>query len=364
MRNEFGLYSGHYAVKQARWGNVAIRAYHHPAHAANLDRMLAGARAAMGHFSRAYGPYPAPQLTMVEVAGFDIGLHAYPTNVRYYEGYGLLDPGADPRGIDFAFAVMAHELAHQWWGNQVTPAPVAGGAFVAESLAWYSAFGAVAEAKGEDQLQRLLEMLRDDYLGPRARDGVPLLEANDRFTAYRTGPLSLVTLRDAIGAERVDLALQRFLHKHGHGQPPRATSLDLYAELKAVTPPAQRELLDDLLLRNTFWDLRTRRASARKVGDAWQVTLELSARKEVVDRKGGITPRPLPEPIEVVVYGKGEGDAPGKPLYLARHRLRAGEQRLTVTVPAEPASAGLDPRHVMIDLERRNNLATVQVAAP
>ena len=364
MRNEFAIYSARYAVREARWGDVAIRVYHHPAHVANVPRMIAGVQASLGYFSRAYGPYPAPQLTIAEVPGFDIGLHAYPTNVRYYEGFSLLDPANDPRDFDFPFAVTAHELAHQWWGNQVTPAEVAGAPFVAESLAWYSAFGAIADAKGEAHLQRMLEMMRDDFLGPRSRDGVPLLEAADRFTAYRVGPLSLVTLREAIGAQRVDLALRNFLRKHGEGKAPRPTSLELYAELKAVTPPAQRELLADLLERNTFWDVRTRKASARKLGNQWEVTLDLSALKESIDRQGRISPRPLHETLEIGVYGPANGNGPGKLLYLAPHHLRLGEQRITVTVPSQPATAGVDPRHVFIDLERRNNLAPVQVGAP
>ena len=28
----------------------------------------------------------------------------------------------DPRGLELAFAVMAHEMAHQWWGIQLAPA--------------------------------------------------------------------------------------------------------------------------------------------------------------------------------------------------------------------------------------------------
>ena len=45
----------------------------------------------------------------------------------------LMNPDADWRKTDFAYAVMCHELAHRWWGNQVTPAAVAG-AFVATCI--------------------------------------------------------------------------------------------------------------------------------------------------------------------------------------------------------------------------------------
>lgn len=362
IENGFGIYSARYAIHETTWRDVAIRIYHHPGHTANVERLAKGVRASLERYTRTIGPYPAPQLTVVEAAGYSVGARSHPTSIRMFEGYALMNPDADWRKVDFAFAVMAHEIAHQWWGNQLTPANVAGAPFVAESLAWYSALGVVAEAKGEAHLERFLDVMREDYLGPRARDGVPLLEASDWFTAYRLGPFSMVALRDAIGEERVNLALRRFFAKHGHGQVPLATSLDLYAELKAVTPPAQHELLADLFERNTFWNLQAKEATSRKVGDAWEVTMVVGAEKVAVDRQGRVVQRPLREPIEIGVYGPGSDDARGRQLYLARHELKGGEQRITVTVPSEPARAGIDPRNVLIDTHRGNNMKVV--AAP
>ena len=70
-------------------------------------------------------------------------LHASPINISYQEGFSLLNPEADPRGIDLPFAVVAHEVAHQWWGNPLVPARVEGAALLTESLAWYSALEVV-----------------------------------------------------------------------------------------------------------------------------------------------------------------------------------------------------------------------------
>ena len=54
----------------------------------------------------------------------------------------------------------------------------------------------------------------------------------------------------------------------------------------------------------------------------------------------------------------GDG-GPGEPLYLHMHRVRSGEQRITVTVPREPARAGIDPRNLLIDVEPGDNFAEV-----
>ena len=41
--------------------------------------------------------------------------------------------------IDYVFYVTAHEMAHQWWGHQVTAANVQGSTMLIESLSQYSA---------------------------------------------------------------------------------------------------------------------------------------------------------------------------------------------------------------------------------
>jgi hypothetical protein len=41
------------------------------------------------------------------------------------------------------------------------------------------------------------------------------------------------------------------------------------------------------------------------------------------------------------------------------HRVRSGEQRITLTVPWEPAGAGIDPRNLLIEVEPGDNFAEV-----
>jgi hypothetical protein len=38
------------------------------------------------------------------------------------------------------------------------------------------------------------------------------------------------------------------------------------------------------------------------------------------------------------------------------HRVRSGEQRITLMVPGEPARAGIDPRNLLTDVEPADNL--------
>lgn len=357
IRNDYAFFSAAYAVHHGRWNDVSIEIYHHPGHAWNLDRMVRSVQASLSYYTKQFGPYPQGQIRLVERPGGEMNLHASPINISYLEAFPLFNPEDGPRALDFPFAVVAHEVAHQWWGSQVPYAPVEGAPLLSESLAWYSAMGVVEKTYGEEHLRRLLKLMRQAYLTPYARANVPLLRATDWLQAYRKGPFAMYALREYIGEERVNTALRRFFEKHGSGEPPLPTSRDLYRELQAVTPAPLRYLLVDLFEANTFWELAAKRVTARQTETgSWQVSLDVQAHKVVVDGVGVETEVPMNDLVEVGVFKAAEDGGLGDPLYLRMHRVRSGEQRITVTVPEKPAGAGIDPRSLLIDVEGADNL--------
>ncbi|HYH79199.1 MAG TPA: hypothetical protein VEX86_05360 [Longimicrobium sp.] len=370
IRNDVAFFSAAYAVREARWSPstgrgrpVDIQVLHHPGHAWNAERMVHGVRASLDYHTRRFGPYPHGQIRLVEEPGEDISLHAFPVNISFREGFAIMRPELDPREIDFPFAVVAHEVAHQWWGNQLLPADVEGAPLLTESLAWYSALGVVEEAHGPEHLRRLLAMMREAYLSPRARASLPLLRATDRFIAYRKGPFAMYALREYVGAERVNAVLRRMIEAHGAGTPPLPTSLDLYRELRAVTPDSLHYLLTDLFEANTYWELSTEKAVAAPAATgAWRVTLDVAARKVTVDTAGVETEAPMNDLVEIGVFASAADGGRGEALYRRMHRVRPGRQRITVTVPRKPARAGIDPRSLLIDVKGDDNV--VEVTGP
>lgn len=175
-------------------------------------------------------------------------------------------------------------------------------------------------------------------------------------------------------AESLDLPFAVAAHEMTHqwtvpyasGAPPLATTLDLYRELQAVTPDSLQPLLHDLFEVNTFWELETERVTAEQTqAGTWQVTLDVRARKVVADEAGVETEVPMDERVEIGVFAPvEEGDELGEPLYVQMHRIRSGEQTITVTVPRRPVLAGIDPYHLLdvIELENDDNIEAVKVA--
>jgi hypothetical protein len=353
IRQRTAILSAEYAVHRTWWKDVAIEVLHHPDHPWNAERMAASVAASLEHFTRTIGPYPYEVVRVVERPETDGGATAFPGMVAYSEPLALMRPEADARDIDFQFAVMAHELAHQWWGNQFGPAHVGGAGLISESLAWYGAFGVVEETYGSRHLHGLLDLMHEAYLQPMSRANPPLTHADDWFLAYRKGAFAIYAAREYIGEAKVTAALRRLFDAHAAGRLPDPTSLDLVAELRAAAPDSLQTLVHDLFEANVWWDLGIRRAGGRQLPSGeWEVTVQIRAVKVAVDTLGGETVLPLDELVEIGLYGE---DPDAEALYRRMHRVRTGEATFTINLPELPARATVDPRHLLVDRVAEDN---------
>jgi ABC-2 type transport system permease protein len=367
ISHEYAFFSARYAVREAQWipptttsaTPVTIQIFYHPTHNANIDRMLKSAQASLQYYSREFGPYPYRYFRVLERPGPGRGMHAEAMTIDYPEGYSLMNP--KPGGLDLPYHIMAHEVAHQWWGFRLAPAAVEGAGLLVESLATYSAMQVVEETLGYGHLLRYLSQMRLEYEVPRSRAAPPLLRSNNAFMNYRKGPFALFALRNYIGKEKVNDALRAMLRNYTPN-PPLPTTLDFYRELQAVTPDSLHYLVHDLFAENTFWELETKQATAAPAAaGTWQVTLDVQARQVTVDSLGVEKNVSMWDWIEIGVYApRTAGDSTARVLYLQKHRLRSGPQKVILHVPEQPARAGIDPNHLLIDLDMGDNIMEVR----
>ncbi|MES2648997.1 MAG: M1 family aminopeptidase [Bacteroidota bacterium] len=365
IRNEYAFFSANYAVKEGKWRNpmvspaqeVSIQVFYPPGLSENPELMVRSAKASLEYYVKQFGPYPHRQLRFVAHPSYAFGNHASPINITAEEGFFLLNTREDPRGFDLVTAVVAHEVAHQWWGNQLKQAYVEGAGIITESLAWYSAMGVLEDAYGAVQLRRLLDFLREENKTPRTRAASPLLQANDFYQNYRKGPFAMYAMSQYIGRDRVNSALRNLLANHRPGTLPLPTSLDLYGELRAVTPDSVQTLLHDLFKANTFWELEIQTANAKPRKDGkWQVAVNLQAKKTIVDSAGTETIIPMKDWVEIGAFAAaGQGKETGKQLYLQKHLIKPGKQTILLILNEKPAIIGFDPNHLLIDWNSKDN---------
>ena len=113
---------------------------------------------------------------------------------------------------------------------------------------------------------------------------------------------------------------------------------------------------------NTFWELETERATAEQTeAGTWQVTLDVRARKVVVDSAGVETEVPMDEWVEIGVFARGEGERAERAALPADapHPLRQADDHGDGAAQARPRRHR--PAHLLIDGETDDNVEEVRV---
>lgn len=198
----------------------------------------------MACFTEAFGPYPFPSYTVV-VTDDDL---AIPLEAQGMAIFGANH--ADGRGG--SERLVAHELAHQWFGNSVGVATWRD-IWLNEGFACYSEWlwseysgGATASRLASDTRSRLSRLPQDIVVG----DPGPKAMFDDRV--YKRGALTLQALRLTVGDETFFETLRSWAELHRHGV---ASTEDFVEHASRVAGRPLADLFDDWLTRTLLPEL-------------------------------------------------------------------------------------------------------------
>ena len=363
----FVYQSGRWNVTHAQWQGVPISVYHDPKHPWNVGSMVRGTQRALDYYSANFGPYPHKDVRITEFPLYQQYARSFPGTIPFSESLGFINDLRDPDGVDHVFYVTAHEVAHQWWGDQVIAANSQGAMMVTESVAEYAALMTVEKEFGAAKTRHILRFDLDQYLAGRSKELVqelPLVSVeNQVYIAYRKGSMVFYRLREEIGEAALNRALKGFVAAHRYQTSSYITSRDLLAALRAATPPGKQALLTDLFERIVLYDNRVVSARAKLRPDGqWDVTMQLHLAKLQADGKGKETARSYDEPVDIAVFGQAAAGSKEPRVLLHEQRMLAGgESTLTVTVREKPLEVGVDPYNLLIDRVPGDNRKDVSV---
>src|SRR6056297_601909 len=369
MQNLVAYLSGRYAVEQETVDGVELSVFYHPEHHWNVARMMATMKKSLEYFQSNFSPYQYRQMRILEFPAF-LGNFAqsFPNTIQWSEGLGFIAKLDDPSDIDYVFYVGAHEMAHQWWGHQVSSANVQSGTALVETLAQYSALMVMEDEYGPDMMRKFLAFELDNYLssrGSESREELPLIRVdNQGYIHYRKGSLVMYALKDYLGEDRINKALANLIDEVAYQYDPYPRSIDLIRNLKAVAETNDEiKLIEDLFERITLWDLATEDASVTENDDGtFTVSIEVNASKLEADGLGRETEVDLDMPIDMGVFTlRPDDDAFSSEavLHLAKHRVTGGDNTFEFTVDQRPAAVGIDPYHKLIDRKSDDNLKSL-----
>ena len=374
----FSMQSARYAEGRSEWSPktgepVALDVYYHPAHAHNVERMLAAMKLSLGLYSEVFSPYQFKQARILEFPSYESFAQAFAGTVPYSEAIGFVqnhpESGADgDEKIDLVTYVTAHELGHQWWAHQVIGADKQGMTMLSETFAQYSAMLAMERLYGPAMVRKFLKFELDSYLRSRGGEVVeelPLVRVeNQGYIHYRKGTLVMYWLKEVVGEEVVNRALRRLLTKYAFKPAPYPSSSEFVTMLREEAGPEHDQLITDLFEKITLYDMKAKDAVSQKLPDGrYEVTFTVEGKKLYADGKGKETEAPLSELFEVGAFsaqpGK-KGFSKESVLAFEKRTLVSGEQKVTFTVAEEPKWVGVDPYNKRIDRNSDDNLTEVK----
>jgi ABC-type transport system involved in multi-copper enzyme maturation permease subunit len=354
---------GRWEEKRGQQGTVV---YYSDAHPYNVDEMVAALDASRRWYSEWFLPYPWRELKLSEFPGLAAYAQGFGTNITFSENIGFLTKN-DVK-TDATFLVTAHEAAHQWWGNILTPANGPNGDFLSEGTAHFSTLLLFEQVKGPRARMEFARGIEERYNNrrrpneERAMYDVDGKRRSDNTVIYDRGGWVFWMVYDFLGHERALEGYRDFFQTWSASRDHPA----LQDFVAAMRPYAEDPAAYDAFTKQWFEDrvvpqYVVRNANKEADGGGYVVTLTL-------ENIGTGT-----MPVEVAATAGERWQEPdqdaAEPVYTQRddyHEARAtvtiggGESReITIRCDFEPERVVVDPDVRILQLKRKQAVATL-----
>ena len=199
--------------------------------------------------------YPWDKLDHIAVIDLPFGATENPGLITYRDS-GLLAPVAKdtPRRVRAMRGTMAHEMAHQWFGNLVTQAWW-DDTWLAEGFATWMAAKITDMDLPENERGLSMVQARDRIMITDAKGKRPVrLEMHSRAETedvydglvYQKGAATLKMVEDWVGADAFQRGIRNYLHEHAMGN---GTTAGLEKDLEEATGVKVAPVMDGMLNR-------------------------------------------------------------------------------------------------------------------
>jgi ABC-2 type transport system permease protein len=351
IKYAFSFHSGEYSIAQSQWKEIDLKIFYHPNHDFNLKDMFRGIKGALDYNTKNFGTYQHQSANVVEFPNSEGSFATSFANIiPISETRFISNVSKKTDKINLPFYVPAHELTHQWWGNQLMPAKAVGATMLTESITEYISLKIYEKEFGKEQAQKFLKHQQQRYLVGRTTEQnqeSPLIHVkqDQSYIAYGRGTIAFNTLAHFINEENLNRELNDFLNSFKFKGAPYPTSTNLLDQLRKRTPDTLAYLLIDYFETVTLHELAIEKASITKIKDEFnvQLTLEYSKLREN-------KPASISDYIEIGCY-----DEEGNLFYTHTAFLSEKMNQIQFKLSSKPAKLTADPDLLLIEKERDNN---------
>jgi ABC-type transport system involved in multi-copper enzyme maturation permease subunit len=358
----FSVISGRFEVAKRKWNGIDIEVYYDKKHEVNVEMMLDAVERSLEYYTTNFGPYYHKQCRIIEFPRYASFAQAFPGTMPYSEAIGFIINLEDENENNVVDAVIAHEMAHQWWAHQVIGANMQGGTMLSESFAEYSSLMTMKKiSKTPMKMREFIKYDHNRYLRGRSSEvdiELPLYEVeNQGHIHYGKGSIILYALQDYIGEEKVNRAMRNFLEEYRYKEPPYPTSLDFLSYLEAEIPDSLNYLINDWFKTITLYDNRMKEATyVEQENGKYLVTMDIESYKMHADSMGNERKVPIDDWIDIGVFADDDEE---RLIFEKRVNITKPEMTFSFEVDSFPVKAAIDPRMLLIDRVYKDNIKSI-----
>jgi ABC-2 type transport system permease protein len=358
---------GHWKVKQGATTTI----FYNEKHPYNVDQMSATLDAARKWYSKWFMDYPWKELKLSEFPGLAGYAQGFGTDITFSENIGFLTK--NDAKTDATFLVTAHESAHQWWGNILTPANGPGADFLSEGMAHFSTMLLFEQVKGPRGRMEFAKGIEERYNNRRrANDERPMYDVDgkrpsDNTVIYDRGGWVFWMIYEYLGPERAMRAYRDFFQTWSRSRD-HAALQDYVAAMRRYAPDPvafdafAKQWCEDKVVPQYV----VSHAKKEKTGDGYDVAVTV---KNVGTGTMPVTVAATTGERWKKADRDSSGTGPNAATYIEDPEYRdargvvtlgAGEeQTLTIHCNFEPAKVVVDPDVRILQLKRKQAVASL-----
>jgi hypothetical protein len=205
----------------------------------------------------------------------------------------------------------------------------------------------------------------DEYLSGRSSElegENPIMKTEgQQYIHYNKASVVMYYLKEMIGEKKVNEAMHTLVSSYGYKNPPFPTSNAAVNEFKKVTPDSLQYVIKDQFENITLFSNRMLKATYKKVGTAYEVTLSTTSEKVRSNALGKETKIPIADYIDIGVFAEPKNDQNlGKVLVYKRLKIIKKDNTFKFKTKELPYEAGIDPYNYLIDRIPDDNLKKLE----
>jgi hypothetical protein len=278
-------------------GDVAVRGYATPRTRKEALDAMQDLQRMLAFYAEKFGPSPYPTMGFVLSEGEAPGGHSPPGLLYLQQRPPILRSRQlveDPSNFsDLPGYFLAHEAAHQWWGEGTAPANYRE-RWLSEAWAQYSAALWLRDRLGERAFFSMLDRMsswamRHDQVGPiHLGQRLGHLKQEPRYfrsVVYDKGAWVLHMLRNLVGDEAFFKGARAFLERHRYG---KANTEDLREALETASGRDLKPYFERWVYETGLPSVRWSATTASTAAGGFKTTV-------------AVRPRNLPGPLPLLI---------------------------------------------------------------